>query len=53
MALTVLSLSITPAEGIPNEVQPPTFLTHDIQNLRSLVAECKRLKQVAGAFLLY
>ncbi|KAF8816327.1 DNase I-like protein [Phlegmacium glaucopus] len=42
----VLSLSVTPAEGLSNEGQPPTFLTHDIQTLRSLVRECKRLKQV-------
>ena len=51
-ALAVLSLSITPAEGTPNEGQPLTFLTHDIQKLRSLVTECKRLKQIIGAFLL-
>lgn len=51
-ASTVLRLSVTPAEGISNDGQPLTFLAHDIQQLRSLVTECKRLKQIAGVFLL-
>ncbi|KAF8152980.1 DNase I-like protein [Crassisporium funariophilum] len=42
----VISLSVTPAEGLPNDAQPPTFFTHDVQSLRSLVAECRRLKEV-------
>jgi phosphatidylinositol-bisphosphatase len=45
---TALSLSVTSAEGISNEGQPLTFFAHDIQKLRSLVADYKRLKQIAG-----
>ncbi|KIM41337.1 hypothetical protein M413DRAFT_146739 [Hebeloma cylindrosporum] len=43
----VITLSITPSEGLSNDVQPPTFFTYDVQGLKSLVAECKRMKEVS------
>lgn len=39
------SLTVTPAEGL-QDTSPPVFFTHDIRQLRNLVAECKRLKEI-------
>ncbi|KAF8957550.1 Endonuclease/exonuclease/phosphatase [Flammula alnicola] len=44
---SVITLTVTPAEGIQDDMQPPTFFTYDVQSLRSLVTECKRLKEVS------
>ncbi|KAF8961879.1 DNase I-like protein [Flammula alnicola] len=44
---SVITLTVTPAEGIQDDRQPPTFFTYDVQSLRSLVTECKRLKEVS------
>jgi hypothetical protein len=41
------SLAVTPAEGLQDK-SPPAFFTHDIHQLRSLVTECKRLKEISG-----
>ncbi|PPQ69978.1 hypothetical protein CVT25_001530 [Psilocybe cyanescens] len=43
----VITLSVTPAEGLPNDAHPPTFFTYDVQGLRSVVTECKQLKEVS------
>ena len=41
------SLTVTPAEGL-QDTSPPAFFTHDVRQLRSLVTECKRLKEIIG-----
>ncbi|KDR77003.1 hypothetical protein GALMADRAFT_246188 [Galerina marginata CBS 339.88] len=43
----VITLSINPAEGLASDGHPPTFFTHDVEGLKTLVAECKRMKEVS------
>ncbi|KAH9474443.1 Inositol polyphosphate 5-phosphatase OCRL [Psilocybe cubensis] len=43
----VITLSITPAEGLPSDAHPATFSTHDVQGLKNLVGVCKKLKEVS------
>ncbi|KAF9552113.1 DNase I-like protein [Agrocybe pediades] len=42
---SVITLSVNPAEGLPNDAQAPMLFTYDVQGLKNLVAECKRLKE--------
>jgi hypothetical protein len=40
----VITLSITPPEGLTNDTLVSTFCTSDVNGLREMVSECKRLK---------
>ncbi|KAJ2922908.1 hypothetical protein H1R20_g14166, partial [Candolleomyces eurysporus] len=41
------SVAITPAEGLQGDAQPVVFFTRNVQDLRELVAECKRLRETS------
>jgi hypothetical protein len=45
-----LTLTIWPGQ---DGVKPLTLLTQDVQSLQLVLAECKRLKEVAGTFLTF
>lgn len=47
--LSVITLSIHPAEGLLGHGSNLTFGTTDVDGLKRLVAECKRLKDVTGS----
>ncbi|PPR03410.1 hypothetical protein CVT24_012705 [Panaeolus cyanescens] len=45
---SVLTVTITPAEGAPAGTELPTFVANDLQTLKVVVSECKRLNDQAG-----
>ena len=48
--LVDLTLTIWPGQ---DGVKPLTVLTQDVQRLQFLLAECKRLKEMAGMYLAF
>ena len=46
----VITLSITPAEGALSQAPLLTFCTSDVDGLKLMVAECKRLKGTSGLY---
>lgn len=46
----VITLSITPAEGVLSQGRPLSFCTSDVDGLKLMVAECKRLKDASGSY---
>jgi hypothetical protein len=47
----VITLSVTPAEGLLGHDANLTFATTDVDGLKGLVTECKRLRDATGSFL--
>lgn len=42
------SLTLNLAEGLPGRGEMPKFYTNDVQSLRTLITESKRLKEASG-----